>query len=123
MWQPNLKKGPLYLQLADHICADIVTGKLPLGQKLASARELARAFHLNPNTVIQAFQELERRGVSETKRGKGTFIRLDLNTDLLRDRRLRQLAHLFLLEVRSMGLGAEEAKIWLDKVEQDHVEV
>jgi GntR family transcriptional regulator len=45
-----------------------------LGEKIPSVRELAQALKINPNTVMHAYQELERDGLTEKRRGQGTFI-------------------------------------------------
>lgn len=65
---------PIYLQIMNSIKQQIVSGQLKPGDKLASVREQAEAFSVNPNTVQRAYQELEREGVSETRRGTGSFI-------------------------------------------------
>jgi len=65
---------PIYLQIMHSIKQSIVTGDLKPGDKLSSVRDQAEALSVNPNTVQRAYQELEREGVSETKRGMGTFI-------------------------------------------------
>jgi GntR family transcriptional regulator len=109
MWQFDSRKGPLYQQLADHLVFQILQGQLNAGDKLPSARELAVDAGLNPNTVIQAFQELEKRGISETKRGKGTFVREDANTKKLRKERLAVVTQNYLDEIRALGLQPEDA--------------
>jgi DNA-binding transcriptional regulator YhcF (GntR family) len=53
---------------------DIILGKMNLGEKLLSSREYAQNLKVNPNTMVRVFNELEREGVTFTKRGVGTFI-------------------------------------------------
>lgn len=65
---------PIYLQVANLIKRDIVTGKRELGEKLPSVRELAVSYTINPNTVSRVYKELEMEGVCFTKRGMGTFV-------------------------------------------------
>lgn len=65
---------PIYLQIMRDIKRAIVTGELRPGDRLPSVRERAEALTVNPNTVQRAYQELEREGVSETRRGTGSFI-------------------------------------------------
>ena len=65
---------PIYLQAANSIKRDIVTGKLSPGVKLPSVRELAVAYTINPNTVSRVYKELEMEGVCFTRRGMGTFV-------------------------------------------------
>ncbi|MFM1654184.1 GntR family transcriptional regulator [Brevibacillus sp. B_LB10_24] len=65
---------PLYEQVLDQIRSSIAKGEIDLGEKIPSVRELAQALKINPNTVMRAYQELERDGLTETRRGQGTFI-------------------------------------------------
>lgn len=71
VFNPNV---PIYQQIMNGIKQDIVSGTRKPGDRLQSVRELAEALTVNPNTVQRAYQELEREGVSETRRGTGTFI-------------------------------------------------
>lgn len=109
MWQLDPKKGPLYRQLAEQVVLHIIQGQLKPEEKLPSSRDLAVSAGLNPNTVIQAFQELEKMGISETKRGKGTFVRADIDIDQLRQSRIEAITTLYLNEVKALGLKAEDA--------------
>nr|WP_202111951.1 GntR family transcriptional regulator [Saccharibacillus sp. WB 17] len=52
----------------------IVTGKLGPGEKMPSVRELASELKINPNTIQRTFQELEREGIAESRRGLGRFV-------------------------------------------------
>lgn len=65
---------PIYLQIMRDIKRAVVAGELKPGDRLPSVRERAEALTVNPNTVQRAYQELEREGVSETRRGTGSFI-------------------------------------------------
>jgi GntR family transcriptional regulator len=65
---------PMYQQIIDDIKVRIAKGALATGSKLPSIRELAVDITINPNTIAKAYQELEREGVIEVIRGKGTFV-------------------------------------------------
>ena len=43
---------PIYIQVINQIKKDIITGKLPMGAKLPSTRELAVLYHINPTWNI-----------------------------------------------------------------------
>ncbi|RIV22051.1 GntR family transcriptional regulator [Alicyclobacillaceae bacterium I2511] len=64
----------VYQQIVDRIKAAVVKGFLNSADRLPSVRELAVQLTLNHNTVAKAYQELEREGVIEVIRGRGTFI-------------------------------------------------
>jgi GntR family transcriptional regulator len=65
---------PIYLQIMDLIKKEIATGKLPPGSQMASVRELAMQYQVNPNTVQRALSELEREGLVKSDRTIGRFI-------------------------------------------------
>src|SRR5829696_427161 len=100
---------PLYLQIMDDVRRALVVGTLQSEDPLPSVRELASELVVNPRTVSQAYQELEREGVVYVRRGQGTFVSPGIDSD--RDDR-RTLAHAVakraLLEARRNGLGVEE---------------
>ena len=48
---------PIYIQVINQIKKDIITGKLPMGAKLPSTRELAVLYHINPNTAGRVYKE------------------------------------------------------------------
>ena len=73
-YNPSL---PIYLQVANSIKRDIVTGKLEPGAKLPSVRDLAVEYTINPNTVSRVYRELEMENVCFTRRGTGTFVTQD----------------------------------------------
>jgi ABC-2 type transport system ATP-binding protein len=64
---------PLYLQIMDEVRRAVVVGTLKAEDPLPSVRELAGELVVNPRTVSQAYQELEREGVIYVRRGQGTF--------------------------------------------------
>ena len=65
---------PLYLQITDEVRRAIVIGSLRAEDPLPSVRELAAELVVNPRTVSQAYQDLEREGVIYVRRGQGTFV-------------------------------------------------
>ena len=70
-FDPNI---PIYIQIVNATKQAIVSGTLKQGDRLTSVRERAETLTVNPNTVQRAYQELEREGICETRRGTGTFI-------------------------------------------------
>jgi GntR family transcriptional regulator len=65
---------PIYEQIELGIKELILKGALKAGEKLPSVREMSSMLTINPNTISKAYGELEREGIIETLRGKGTFI-------------------------------------------------
>lgn len=66
--------APIYIQIMNYLKKQIVIGKLGPGDKIESVRDLATELQINPNTIQRTFQELEREGIVETKRGLGRYV-------------------------------------------------
>ena len=65
---------PIYEQIELGITELILKGALKPNEKLPSVREMAGILTINPNTISKAYGELEREGIIETLRGRGTFV-------------------------------------------------
>lgn len=65
--------SPIWLQVMTALKTDIAVGKRLPGEKLPGGRDLALAFSINPNTAARVYQELEKEGLCETRRGMGTY--------------------------------------------------
>jgi GntR family transcriptional regulator len=65
---------PIYLQIMDEVKRGVVIGTIRPDEALPSVRQLASELRVNPNTVQQAYRELERDGVVYVRRGQGTFV-------------------------------------------------
>lgn len=101
---------PIYLQVANAIKRDIVTGKLDLGAKLPSVRELAVAYTINPNTVSRVYKELEMEDVCFTRRGMGTFVTQDPEkVKTMKKEMAGTLIYEFLEGMKQLGFTQEEA--------------
>ena len=68
---------PIYLQIAEYVCEQILLKQWPLGSKLISIRDLAVVIEVNPNTVQRAYDFLQQREIIANKRGVGYFIEED----------------------------------------------
>lgn len=65
---------PIFLQIADHLLGQVISGHLPPGTRLLSARELAADLEVNPNTAVRALQQLADWGIARSERGQGYFV-------------------------------------------------
>lgn len=68
---------PIYRQIADYYYQKISNGELRPGDKLPSVRETAQSLRVNPNTASRSYLEMDREGVTFTRRGQGTFVTED----------------------------------------------
>lgn len=69
---------PIYEQIIQQLSGAIARGDLDLGEKIPSVRDLAQGLKAAPNTVLHAYQELERVRLIETRRGQGTFVTMSM---------------------------------------------
>jgi len=65
---------PLYLQLSEHIAAQIRSQALSPGTKLPPTRELASELGLNRQTVSSAYEALASAGLVRSRVGHGTVV-------------------------------------------------
>ena len=66
--------SPLYLQLADAVAGAISGGELAAGARLPSERELAGLLGVSRTTAVNAYRELEARGLVRGFVGRGTYV-------------------------------------------------
>src|SRR5262245_15757130 len=70
----NGSSRPLYSQLLEALESAIERGELTIGTRLPSERALADQLNLSRTTVINAYRELEARGLVHSHVGRGTFV-------------------------------------------------
>ena len=108
---------PIYIQLVNIVRVDIVSGKLSIGSRLPSVRELAFYYKVNPNTMQKALVELENEGLVYTERTNGKFV--TTNNELI-EKIKKELAeekvNNFLNEMKSIGITYEKAVIYLQEL-------
>ena len=103
------KDRPIYLQLVETICGDVIKGKLQPGDKLPSVREFALDSGVNVNTVQRVYKELEQMELTETRRGQGTFITGDDTViQSIREQMKEQVAMQFVTSIESFGFTVDE---------------
>jgi DNA-binding transcriptional regulator YhcF (GntR family) len=53
---------------------NIMSGAWPEEKRIPSVREFAMEMEINPNTVLRAYEALQKIGVIESRRGVGYFV-------------------------------------------------
>ncbi|HCP15127.1 MAG TPA: GntR family transcriptional regulator [Peptococcaceae bacterium] len=100
---------PIYIQLMDHIKMQIVAGAFSAGSKLASVRDLASDFGVNPNTMQRALSELEREDLLFAQRTSGRFVTEDQQKiDGLRKQLATEYVQQLLETMKRMGYGKKD---------------
>ena len=65
---------PIYQQIVDHIRRSVAAGVYRPGEMIPSLRQTALDLVVNPNTVQRAYEQLEREGLIEARKGLGMFV-------------------------------------------------
>src|ERR1700759_428974 len=65
---------PTYLQIVQQVRQSVRLGVLQPGDQLPTVKEVVGSLAINPNTVLRAYRELDLEGVTEGRRGVGTFV-------------------------------------------------
>lgn len=105
---------PIYLQIAEILEERIITGIYASGDKLPSVREIAVSTKTNPNTVMKALSQLESKGLIETRRTSGKYVRSqddDLKT--IRNEKAKSLCLNLIADLEKLGYSQNEiSELW-----------
>ena len=100
---------PIYVQIMNRVCEAIAAGELKPGQRVASVREMAQQFEVNPNTMQRALNELERKGLLESERTAGRFVTEDkVLIGKLKKEMAESTVDAFRNEMAALGFSDEE---------------
>jgi GntR family transcriptional regulator len=112
---------PIYRQIMRQITDAVASGRLETGEQLPSQRELAELLVISPLTVKKAYDELEREGLIETQRGRGTFVSSTATpVDPQRQRdRLRDAARQLVSRAHLSGVPLSEVVSLLESVDRE----
>lgn len=101
---------PIYLQILDSICEQILDGKLEPDGRILSVREYGAQLGVNPNTIMRSYERLTNDGIIYNKRGLGYFIAPDARDKVLDIKRKEFMENVFPKISRQMqllGIGPE----------------
>ena len=101
---------PIYEQIIEQMKLNVMKKYLNPGDGIPSVRKLALELKITPGTVAKAYQELERQGIIETIRGKGTFIASELTIKQDEDKlnRIRKQMSTEIMELKMMGYDKKD---------------
>jgi len=102
-------RSPIYRQIILRFNQAFVRGDITPGERIPSIREIAALLKVNTNTMQRVYQEMERDGLINSKRGTGYFFTEELE---MIEKTRRSLAsgsqHRFLEEMRALGYAEKE---------------
>lgn len=114
---------PLYIQLADHLRKQIITGAIKVGDKLPSETEMIKEYKLGRLTIRDALSVLLNEGLIEKHHGKGTFCKACINTPKYRIDVLLNLTDMYFvphyLHAICDALEQEDVNIVLNDTKND----
>jgi DNA-binding transcriptional regulator YhcF (GntR family) len=125
LWFARGSEVTLREQLVTQIILGVLSDDLAPGQRLPSTRELARRFHLHPNTVSAGYRQLERERWVELRHGSGVYVRdrkpaLAPSSALALDQLIARLFR----SAREIGAPLATVRVrlrqWLDLQPPDH---
>jgi GntR family transcriptional regulator len=99
---------PIYVQIVDEVRRALVLGTLGPDDPLPSVRDLAVKLRVNPNTVSQAYRDLERQGMVYVRRGQGTYASPGRTDGKERHNLAEEVARRALHDARRNGLSTDE---------------
>jgi GntR family transcriptional regulator len=103
---------PIYVQLEEGVRHALAVGTLRPGERLPTVRALAKELAVAPNTVVKAYNELQRAGLIESRPGVGTVVVGDLE-EVAREQQIEDLYRRLGVLVRdAVGLRITEDELW-----------
>src|SRR5215469_13887341 len=124
LWFSRRSEISIRDQLRTQVILGILSGELEPGQRLPSTRELARRFHLHPNTVSASYRQLQQGKWVEFHKGSGVYVRRQDAAPRPSALALEQLIADFLRSARKTGIPLAEVqdglRRWLEIAPPDH---
>jgi GntR family transcriptional regulator len=103
---------PIYLQIVDQVRHVLDVGGLRPGERLPTVRQLAGELAVAPNTIVKAYDELQRMGLVVGRPGVGTVVAEGVE-EVARERRVEEVfERLRVLARDAAALGISEDELW-----------
>lgn len=112
---------PIYEQVIQQMKELCLRGVLKPGDKLPSVRELSTIIVANPNTVAKAYKELEREGIIETLRGRGTFVSdtAAIKLDEGKISMLKDQLKTLIVDAVYAGIDVDDIHEWIEDIKKE----
>ena len=83
---------PIYLQICDRLCDEILSGSYTDDNRIPSVREYATLLQVNTNTAVKAYETLSGDGIIYQRRGMGYYVTAGAAERIMKQRR-EELLH------------------------------
>lgn len=100
------------MQLVSQVRHAVEIGGLRPGEKLPTVRGLAEELAIAPNTVVRAYNELQKEGLVESRPGVGTAVAEGVAEVARKRKREAVLGRLRVLVRDAAALGITEDDLW-----------
>lgn len=117
---PN-SSTPIFHQIAEYVRRSVAAGVYRAGEPIPSLRQMALDLTVNPNTVQRAYEELEREGLIEARKGLGMFVTHD-GVSAARRRSEATVYGAFVTGIRvgrAAGMSSGQIREGFDRAEHD----
>lgn len=113
---------PIFVQIAERLSDEILTGTYPPDGRVPGVREYAALLEVNPNTAVKSYDLLAQRGVLYNRRGLGYFVAPQAQ-DIIRDTRRTEffttdLPELF-RRMRQLGITPDDLRDFWEQEADD----
>lgn len=102
---------PIYIQIADAIEDDILSGRLKEGENCYSQIQIAKEVNINPATAAKGIRLLVERGVLKKVRGQAMAVSENAAA-MIKERKLEQMlsemVENLVRESKKLGISEEE---------------
>ena len=100
------------MQIVDQVRHAIEVGGFGPGERLPTVRRLAGDLAIAPNTVVKAYNELQRAGLVESRPGVGTVVAEGVG-EMARERQVAEIFRRLRVIARdAAALGISEDDLW-----------
>lgn len=115
---------PIYVQLAQWLEDEILSGALPPDERIYSQYQLVELFNINPATAAKGLNLLAEEGLVYKRRGLGMFVTSDARARIQQKRRtitLHQLLTQLAAEAKRLDIPDAELLRLLEQTLQKEV--
>lgn len=103
---------PIYVQIADWLETEILSGNFEVDGKVYSQYQLAEMFNINPATAAKGLNILADEEILYKKRGLGMFVASQAKEIILKKRKNKLLKGLVMdIVLEAKRLGVSEAEL------------
>ncbi len=117
------EERPIFLQIAEMLKDDIVSGAYPEDSQVPSITEFSVAFNINPATALKGVNILVEEGLLYKKRGLGMFVASGARQQLIGRRKegfYRDYIQPMIREARRLEIGSGELMEMTERGIREH---